>query len=195
MAKYNISDMAGRSMMDLAKEDPPELTPQKMKEWNQLLDFIKTKGYEGSTKLDKDKALSQQLFNEFKKANPQTSITYDIVPVVQREMEKLKQSAQGFAARRDDPNAKNIMSNISKVDGFLGSKTSQFRFPAMQEVVKHNDVTVQNKNLGLVKGDLTPVGPGGINLLRTPPKGAKIEKLKGGDFYTDENGDLRRIIK
>lgn len=166
-------------------DDPKTLTPQKMSEWNKLLDFLKQKGYEGSTKLDKDKALGQTLFNEFKKSNPSTTITYDIVPTVQREMEKLKDSAQSFAERHKDPNAKQVMSGISKVDGFLGSKTSQFRFPEMTETALHNGQVVSSANLGLVKGGLQPTGITGSTTKQSLPRGVTLIKADDGDYYTD----------
>lgn len=167
------------------EDDPGTLTPKKMSEWNRLLDFLKQKGYEGSTKLDKDKALGQSLFNEFKKANPGTSITYDIVPTVQREMEKLKESAQSFAERHKDPNAKQVMSGISKVDGFLGSKTSQFRFPEMTETSLHNGQVVSTANLGLVKGGLQPTGITGSATKKPLPRGVTLQRVDGEDYYTD----------
>lgn len=176
-----ISGLMGKT------EDPGDnekLTPQKMQEWNKLLDFIKSKGHEGSTKLDKDKTLGQSLFNEFKKANPNTTITYDIVPTVQREMERLKESAQSFAERHKDPNAKKVMSGISKVDGFLGSRTSQFRFPEMTETTKLNGRVVSSANLGLVKGGLQPTGiTGGAK--KPLPRGVELKRVDGEDWYTD----------
>lgn len=180
-------------------DDPKELTPKKMAEWNMLLDYMKKRGYEGSTQLDKDKALGQKIFNDFKKENPSVSITYDIVPTVQMEMQKLKQTTQAFLERRKDPNAKAVMSNVSKVDGFLGSKTSQFRFPNMTEMVSRNNAVVSNKNLGLVEGTLRPTGigaGGGLSTYRKPlPKGAKLEEVVDASgnksiVYQDESGDL-----
>lgn len=181
--------------------DEPDntLTPQKMKEWNQFLDFIKTKGYEGSEKLDHDKALGQSLFNEFKKNNPNVSISYDIVTPVQTEMQKLKESAQSFAERRKDPNAKQIMANVSKVDGFLGSKTSQFRFPDMTLNQVRNNNLVGSTNLGLVKSGLQPTGAA-ATVVKPIPKGVELEDLydaqgnKTGKGYTDpSSGDVIRV--
>lgn len=181
-------------------DEPKEkLTPQKMKEWNMFIDWMKTKGHSGSTKLDKDKTLGQSLFNQFKKDNPSTTITYDIVPAVQTEFQRLKNDAQNFAARRNDPNAKNIMSNVSKVDGFLGSQTSQFSFPDMVEKEYKNDALVGANNLGLVKGGLQPTGVVGNSVRKAMPSGVKLEPLyddKGkqtGMGYTDENGDLIKV--
>lgn len=195
-AKKVMLKVAGNS------DDPKPLTPQMMSEWNQFLDYVKSKGFEGSKDLDsKDKGLGQKLFNEFKTVNPNVTINYDIIPSVQSEMQKLKESAQQFAARRNDPNAKNIMKDISKVDGWFGSKTSQFRFPDMKLKELHNDQLVGSANLGLVNSQLKPTGTTSAILGgRKPlPTGVKLEPLfdaqgkQTGMGYTDpDSGDLIR---
>jgi hypothetical protein len=170
-----------------------KLTPQQMMDWNRLLDHIKSRGYEGSPVLDHDKALSQQLFQEFAQKNPGTSITYQNVADVQNEMQRLKDAAQGFAQRRGDKGAAAIMSNVSKVDGFLGSKTSQFRFPNMEEKNFHNNVLRGTSNLGLVNGNLQPTGA--LAAMKQIPKGAQTwQSNDGGTYYTDpKSGDAVRL--
>lgn len=186
-------------------DDPkknPSLTPQQMQEWNSLLDHIKSRGYEGSEQLDHDKKLGESLFNEWKQKNPGATIDYGAVKSVQGEMQKLRDNAQGFAARHNDPNAKNIMSNVSKIDGFLGSKTSQFRFPQMSVNDLHNNALVGSANLGLVNSNLQPTGAAAklAAMKRTPPPNAKLEALydnagnKTGMGYTDPTtGDVVRV--
>ncbi len=183
-------------------DDPKPLTPQMMAEWNQFLDYVKAKGLEGSKDLDsKDKGLGQKLFNEFKSANPNITIDYTIVPSVQSEIQKLKQSAQSFAARRGDANAQNIMKDASKVDGWFGSKTSQYRFPDMKVKELHNNQVVGVQNLGLVNSQLKPTGANASIMAarKTLPSGAKLEPLydaqgkQNGLGYTDENGDIIRV--
>lgn len=172
---------------------PKSLTPQQMGDWNKFLDFVKAKGYEGSAELDKkDKNLGQSLFNEFKKANPKTSIDYSIVPSVQTEMQKLKTNTQSFLERRNDPNAKSVMSGVSKVDGWMGSKTSQYRFPDIEEKNYHNGNLVSSQNLGLVNGDWKPVGlTGSVNQSKPLPPNAKLEKMSDGRlYYENSDGDL-----
>lgn len=179
----------------------PPLTPQQMQEWNSLLDHIKSKGYEGSEQLDHDKKLGESLFNEWKQKNPQATINYDVVKTVQGHMQKLRDSAQDFAARHNDPNAKNIMSNVSKVDGFLGSKTSQFRFPQMTMNELQNNNLVSSTNLGLVNSNLQPTGAAAkLGAMRKIPPNAKLEKLYDnagnatGMGYTDpSSGDIIRV--
>lgn len=142
--------------------EPPKtrkLTPAEMAQWNQFLDHVKSKGYEGSADLNvKNKNLGASLFADWKKGNPNATINYDIVPSVQQEMQNLKTSAQGFAQRRGQANADQIMAGVSPVDGWFGSKTSQFRFPGLTTETYSNGQLVDKRNLGLVNADIKPVG-------------------------------------
>lgn len=174
---------------------PQPLTPQQMREWNMFIDFLQKKGIAGSKDLDsKNKNLGANLFEQFRKEVPGVTITYDIVKPVQTEMQKLKDAAQSFAARRGDLNASNIMSGVSKVDGWLGSRTSQFKFPEMTENQLHNNQLVASNNLGLLGGGLKPAGATAMLKKPTIPTNAKIEKLQDGYYYQDEStGDLVKV--
>lgn len=191
----NIYAQLGGALGLKSMQSGGRLNPNEMQEWNSYLDFVKTQGYEGSSDLDiKDKKLGENLFNQFKTNNPNTSINYDIVPRVQQELTYLRDQAQGFAKRRNDPNADQIMSGISPVDGWFGSKTSQFRFPSMTVNTVNNGNLVSSQNQGLLNGSFqtqsfnTPVTKVGNKPI---PQGVKIEKLKDGYFYEDPNsGDL-----
>ncbi|HEY9664876.1 MAG TPA: hypothetical protein V6C65_41075, partial [Allocoleopsis sp.] len=187
------------------------LKPEEMSQWNQYLDFVKSKGYEGSAELNvRNKKMGENLFNEFKKANPNVTIGYDIVPSVQAEMVKLRDQAQSFARRRNDPNADKIMSNISAVDGWFGSQTSQFRFPSMTYQEYNNGQLVRNEDQGLVNGNMQTVGatynappaaapaqpaPGTMNQYGKPvPPGATIERMQDGYYYQDpQNGEWVKV--
>jgi len=203
-----IDDPKKKTMLKVSKSggDPTPstpLTPQQMMEWNSLLDHIKSRGFEGSEKLDHDKTLGQSLFNEWKAKNPGATIDYNAVKTVQGEMQKLRDQAQGFAARKNDPNAKNIMANVSPVDGFLGSKTSQFRFPNMVLNQEKNGNLVSSNNLGLLNGNFKPTGAGSSSIMgavKPIPKGVKVEILYDstgkptGQGYTDPvSGDIVRV--
>lgn len=167
------------------------LAPEEMQQWNQFLEFVKEQGYEGSPELNvKNKNLGSSLFDKFKTANPNVTIDYSIVPDVQNEMQVLGQSARDFAARRNDPNAANLMTGVSPVDSWFGSKTSQYRFPSATLVTKRNNQTVGQQNLGLVSGNIQATGVGNINKPRIP-QGVQIETLYDdqgnaiGKGYTD----------
>lgn len=168
------------------------ITAQERMDWNKFLDFVKEKGYEGSKELDKgNDALARRLFDEFKKLNPNTTINYDIVAPVQYEMHKIRQMARGFAERHKDPMANVIMSGISDVDKWFGSKTSQYRFPAMFMDTYHNDKLVSSENLGLLGADLTPEKK--EQIMKKVPLGKKLESLEDGYYYENDDGDLIKV--
>lgn len=172
------------------------LTPKQMQDWNRYVDYLELKGYKGSKDLDKkETGLAKKLLEDFRKEYPDASITYDDVKKVQIEMQKLKDQAQGFAARRNDPNATKIMAGVSQVDGWPGAKTTSFKFPEMAERQLHNNSLVGQRNLGLVSGSFQPTGAA---VQKKPlPKGVKLEPLydaagnKTGMGYTDPaTGDV-----
>jgi hypothetical protein len=162
------------------------LAPSEMQQWNQFLDFVKSKGKQGSVELNaKDKGLGAKLFQEFKAATPGVTIGYDIVPSVQNEFMQLQRTAQDFAKRKGDANASKVFSGISKPDGWFGSKTSQQYFPAMIDQTVHNGQLQKVENLGLVDGKLQPTGT-------TAAAAAMLRKKKApqyGDAGAIENAD------
>lgn len=190
---------AGGSLVD--GDDPKPVTPRQLKpeeltQWNQFLDYVKAKGYEGSEELNnRSKALGESLFNDFRKENKNITIGYDIVPHVQTEMTKLRDNARDFAKRHNQAGWEKIMEGISPVDGWFGSKTSQYRFPNMMYNEFRNDSLVKSENIGLVDGSLksgkkVPATITGKKI----PANAKIEKLEDGYYYEDEQtGDLIKV--
>lgn len=111
------------------------LTPDERNQWNSYLDFLQTKGMKGSPALDnRDTGLSQQLFNQYKTQNPHFSLTYDRVPDVQNDLQTYRQGLvnQWTANPSVAPDVKkpdDIMAGLSPVDGWLGSKTSSWKYP------------------------------------------------------------------
>jgi hypothetical protein len=171
------------------------LSPAEMQQWNQFLDYVKQKGYEGSPELNKkNKNLGSTLFNEFKASNPGISIDYSIVPSVQNEMQVLGQSARDFATRHNMAGADKLMTGVSPVDNWFGSKTSQYRFPGATLVTTNNGVQTSEKNLGLVQGNtdktLQATGSGTATVKKkTPPPGVKVEDV------IDANGRKSRVYE
>lgn len=160
----------------------PRLSPAEMEQWNNFLDYVKIRGYEGSLELNhSNKNLGLTLFNDFKKHDTTATITYDIVFRVQLEMQDLRKKTVQFFKNRKDPKADSIMNKISKVDGWFGSRTSQFRFPSVTYSATKNGKVIRKKDLGLVAGDGTSAQ--GFKLVTTPTInkdsiGAKASELK-----------------
>ena len=184
--------------------DNRRLTPEEMQQWNQYLDYVKSKGLYGSTDFDSDKTLGAKLLDEFKASNPNIKIGYDIVPRVQNEFIELKKTTRDILKRKGDPTAESTYSDISQVDGWFGSRTSQQYFPSMTKQAYHNGELQFRKEEGLVDGKLAPVGVQQQMSAPTPapasnpaakgPKGAF--KGEDGFWYIDDPnnpGDVKRV--
>lgn len=178
-------------------EDPPPLTPQQRQEWNAYVDWLEQKGYKGSPLLDKkDTGLADGLFNQFKKENPSVTLSLDHVKSVQNEMQSLATSAQEFEARRNNPNAANIMQGTSKVDGWPGSKTTSFKFPSMVKEETNNGLLTARTNYGIIDPRLRPTDStktmaAMVNPMAAP-NGAKLERMADGKYYyQNRDGDWR----
>jgi len=175
-------------------EDPPQsLTPQQRREWNAYIDFLDKKGYKGSPLLDKkETGLATGLFNQFKKENPNTTISLDHVKAVQSEMEALAQNVRGFEARRGNPNADKLMQGTSKIDNWPGSKTTSFKFPDMDKTTYNNSVLTSRQNLGILNPQLKPSDTASARALQPtiPSGGLKLEKMADGKlYYQNRDGD------
>lgn len=183
-------------------DDPkaPPLSPQQMSDWNRYVDWLEKKGYKGSKELDKkETGLARKLLEDFRKETPDVTITYEDVPKVQSEMQKLADAARSFETRRGNPNASKIMSGVSKLDGWPGSRTTAFRFPDMMQQQFQNGALVEQKELGLVNSALKPTGV--LQVMKDNPNravvpgGKQLEKMGDGNwYYTNAQGDLVRYV-
>lgn len=118
---------------------PKKLTSTQMQHWNGFVDFLDSKGYKGSKDFDnKDQKLGQLAMDSYKKQNPDFSLTLANIPAVQKGILETREHAisqlktgkatleKGLDAGKD---YQNFMPNLSKPDGWLGSKTSSHKFP------------------------------------------------------------------
>jgi len=171
-------------------DDPKKLTPEQIKAWNDYVSWLEKKGMAGSKELDK-KDNGLKWLNTYIKENPSTPLKPEHIVLVQQETQKLAENARAFAARRNDPNAQNIMQGTSKFDGIPGSRTTSFKFPVMIEENYRNNNLVSSNNLGLVSGDFKPIESGMNRRKQKLPPNVKLEKLQDGYYYEDpQSGDM-----
>jgi hypothetical protein len=178
-----------------SNEDPKPkkpLSPQERQEWNAFIRFVKDKGMSGSKDLDKrDKNLGASLFDEFKAANPNTSISYDIVPRAQEEFLEFQRLHKGLKERKgvkvDDQFEK-----LSPADGWFGSITSQQELiPFVEQTVKgETGEVISTKNKGLMGGLASPlhIMRNGVPVVVGGRK--QPVKLQDGWYVEDDNGYL-----
>lgn len=141
------------------------VTPQNMQDWNAFIDFLDKEGYKGHAELDmRDKNLSKSFIDKYNKVNPNSSLRYDMVPQFQQEFVNYRQKAindflagkAGIAGLNKDNYASvvgqdfsNFWPEISKVDGWLGSKTSKWKFPTMYIHTVNQDGSMATQSAGL----------------------------------------------
>lgn len=121
-----------------------------MAKWNKLISFARSKGYAGKQELDHNPKLRQKVFDEYNKANPNDSVSQDLVQPIQNEIQKYRQSAlQAIQSQKGNfdkgVTSTNFMNGISQTDGIFGQKTSQWAFP---EAYILNKQTGEKKSIG-----------------------------------------------
>ena len=192
------TDKDGDSMMDKdmdMMQTGGYVQPQTMREWNSFLDFAKQKGVAGSPELDvRNKNLGQQTLNEYLQQNPNSTLTYDSIPKIQQELQTYRQQVlgdvkankRGFAPGTTESN---FMSGLSAVDGWLGSKTSTYKFPEayMNHISPSSNST---EDLGLAATAQYQAGGNGQKVLSYKDKISMLKtSIPKGKGYDDNAYD------
>lgn len=144
------------------KQQPIQpLTPEERASWNNFLRFVNSKGYTGNKALDeRDESLGSSLMDAFNKEAGRQIITPDMVPKVQREFQYFKDNGV-FPGNGDYGNFKRILAsqvkqeNLSPVDGWFGSLTSQQAYPELKDTNGHNWGTDYNSFIESMKNKLS----------------------------------------
>ncbi len=124
--------------------------------WNDYVNWLAAKGLKGHPSLDKND-LGGQMIDQYRKENPNSPITREIIPTIQKEFGNyrnyvLQQVAVGKAQLPPGLPPENFMKSLSIVDGIPGQRTTSFQFPSEYLQTFNN-----GKNLGVVnKGFATP---------------------------------------
>lgn len=138
---------------------PAPLTNEQKQHWNEFIDYLDKQGYKGSTALDnRNMALGQNLLNKYNQMRPNAPIKYEDISRVQQELQDYRAGLvdkwkKGLAQSDQVKTENDIMGGISPVDGWLGSKTSSYKFPTA--VLKASDGTVTNFGTDVAKYDQT----------------------------------------
>jgi len=109
-------------------------------DWNKFVRYLnRDKKVGGSEDLDKrDKRLGLDYLDEYRKNNPDFSITPDMVPYVQYEFQQLK-NTNALPGVEPTGRVKTLITdyfnnrNVSPVDGWIGSLTSRQGYPEITE--------------------------------------------------------------
>lgn len=108
----------------------PVLTADQKKDWNSFVDFIKSKGLQGSPDLDKrDKRLAESIMTEYVKSNPKSSLNPKLIGNIQSELIKANELARKITGQGMAQSSANLPEQLSKVDDWAGSVTTRTYFP------------------------------------------------------------------
>ena len=139
VSKYALGGPIGDEGKGVPKGYKP-LTTQQRSDWNGFVRYLNRDVKVGGSKDldDRTKDTGLSYLNAYKKANPNFSITADMVPYVQYEFQQLKNTnalpnvqpagrvktlVQSYFDKRD----------VSPVDGWIGSLTSRQGYPEVTE--------------------------------------------------------------
>ena len=147
--KYYIPDEGGTGGGD--KPAPPAapanytpLKPEERQQWNDFLDYVDKQGLGGSTKLDaRDQKLGLNLMQQYKKANPNFTLTPDDVQRVQYDQYLLRKgdsyptlTQPQLQYVRSGLNPAYMQREVSQPDNWFGSLTSKEYYPIAQRASK-----------------------------------------------------------
>lgn len=140
--------------------DNQPLTPQQRASWNNFLHFVNSKGYTGNADLDnRDQTLGESLRAEYNKTAGADSIPEGMISQVQQEFQHFKTNGN-FPGNGDFGNFRRLLASqvkqkdISPVDGWFGSLTSQQAYPVMTDNRGHNWGTDYNSFIENMKDRL-----------------------------------------
>ena len=102
-------------------------------DWNRYLAWLDTKGLRGKPELDTND-LGNKMIDEYRKVNPTTTVSREIIPSIQADFANLKQfglnKVKAGQAKFDvGVNENNFMQDLSKIDGLAGQFSTQHNFP------------------------------------------------------------------
>lgn len=112
---------------------PIKITNQNRQDWNDYIKFLDSKGLKGNPSLDHND-LGMKMIDEYRKENPNTTISRDMVIPIQQEFSKyrdwaLNQVKQGKAQLQNGVTPDKFLSALSIVDGIPGQRTTSYTFP------------------------------------------------------------------
>lgn len=104
--------------------------------WNAFIDYVKGQGMQNHPSLDqRNKQIGNALLQKFNYTNPSQALPMDVVPRVQQDLQSYRQNLiQQWKAGKTAPiegvkSENDIMSGISPVDSWPGTKTLSNKYP------------------------------------------------------------------
>ena len=156
--KVEITEEEGEPIKD--NEETESISDNVKSDWNNYLTWLDKKGMRGKPELDKG-GLGNNLFKEYLKENPNTSLSEKIIPSIRKAYldlrnDRLKeiQSGKGTYAGTPESFMKHIVLNEqSKDPNYVGQHLTQTMFPGAKLTTQKGE----EKNISLL-------GKGGVDV-------------------------------
>ncbi len=162
------SELGGGGGKEAPKKDVPQapknfapLSVKQRTDWNGFLDYLEKNKVGGDPKLDaRDQSLGMNYMNQYKKANPNFSITPEMIPNIQYDQYLLRKgesyptlNQNQLSYVRNGLNPAYMARQVSPIDGWLGSITSRLYYPqairktAQGQIDFGNDIESYTKDI------------------------------------------------
>jgi hypothetical protein len=139
--------------------DEPAIDDKVKEEWNKYTSWLEEKGMKGKPELDSDQ-LGFKMLDEYRKANPNTILSKDLILPIQREFQTYRQKAlENIKTGKATFNGKeeDFMPGLSKLDGYPGRYTTSYKFPSATVTTLDNGIPVEKKIIPFAPTDITQI--------------------------------------
>ncbi len=125
------------------------ITNKNRQDWNDYIQYLRSKGLAGNPALDKN-GYGMQVLQDYIKQNPNTSLTTNLVKPIQSDFSNyrnfaLDQVKNGKAVLTNGATPDTFMSNLSQLDNWAGSLTTKHLFPKEFMVYMDSQGKQENK--------------------------------------------------
>lgn len=216
--KYYIDDQPEGGGADSKSTTPPKgyavTTPQQRTEWNGFLDYLDKQGVAGKSDLDKPGA-GLQYFQQYKKANPDVSITPEHIQNIQYEQQQLRNGGTlGNLGKAQMDYMRQGMSDsylskpVPAANGQIDRATSGLYYPTAKSADTDHGTDIEgyyNAKMGLAPtvapvGDITAAAPGkapkiALPSATAPPSGGTLIPRPDYNNQSSRNNFLQQWAK
>lgn len=128
-------------------------------DWNNFLTWLDKKGLKGKPELDKDNK-GNELFKQYLKENPNTSLTEKIIPSIRKayldlrddRIKEIKAGKANFSGNPEDFMKHIVLNEQTKDPNYVGQHLTQTMFPGAKLYSKIEDAESEQKIPLLGKG-------------------------------------------
>ncbi|HOV34870.1 MAG TPA: hypothetical protein PLS56_02670 [Candidatus Dojkabacteria bacterium] len=194
-AEYNFpGDYVDEIPMAQNGASIPRMDSAQISYFNNFLDYVKDRGYQGSTKLNTG-TLNEDLYKDYQTANPNSNINLplrDLTRMAQNEQHIQKAFDVDFVGRKN-PQMKDAVANssISKIDDFFGSETSKRYIPTATKIDKRNGNVTNVTNLGFVPNSINKAST--LQTKKVPDGVEIIDTTDGRGYFDPQYGNFVKL--